>query len=110
MVNSGAVAFGFLVPFAPEYRGFPVFGRKWESRANPIPRSGRRIFHRSPGERLVHPKRRNDKPMIGRVDQSSEAMREKARFVLGAMEQRMAALGFGWEARGLGGGKPIRSY
>jgi hypothetical protein len=29
-------------------------------------------------------------------DQSSEAMREKARFVLGAMEQRMAALGFGW--------------
>jgi hypothetical protein len=23
-------------------------------------------------------------------------MREKARFVLGAMEQRMAALGFGW--------------
>ena len=27
---------------------------------------------------------------------SPEAMREKARFVLGAMEQRMAALGFGW--------------
>jgi hypothetical protein len=25
-----------------------------------------------------------------------EAMREKARLVLGAMEQRMAALGFGW--------------
>ena len=29
-------------------------------------------------------------------DQSPEAMREKARFVLGAMELRMAALGFGW--------------
>ena len=34
--------------------------------------------------------------IIRRGDQSSEAMREKARFVLGAMEQRMAALGFGW--------------
>jgi hypothetical protein len=34
--------------------------------------------------------------IIGRGDQSSDAMREKARFVLGAMEQRMAALGFGW--------------
>jgi hypothetical protein len=31
-----------------------------------------------------------------RGDQSPEAMREKACFVLGAMEQRMAALGFGW--------------
>jgi hypothetical protein len=29
-------------------------------------------------------------------DQSPGAMREKARFVLGAMEQRMTALGFGW--------------
>ena len=29
-------------------------------------------------------------------DQSPKAMREKARFVLGAMESRMAALGFGW--------------
>jgi hypothetical protein len=29
-------------------------------------------------------------------DQSPEAMREKARFVLGVMEQRMTALGFGW--------------
>jgi hypothetical protein len=35
--------------------------------------------------------------IIRRGDQSPEAMREKARFVLGAMEQRMAALGFGWE-------------
>ena len=34
--------------------------------------------------------------IIRRGDQSPEAMREKARFVLGAMEQRMAALGFGW--------------
>jgi hypothetical protein len=34
--------------------------------------------------------------IIRRGDQSSEAMCEKARFVLGAMEQRMAALGFGW--------------
>ena len=33
---------------------------------------------------------------IRRGDQSPGAMREKARFVLGAMEQRMAALGFGW--------------
>jgi hypothetical protein len=29
-------------------------------------------------------------------DQSAEGMREKARFVHGAMERRMAALGFGW--------------
>ena len=29
-------------------------------------------------------------------DQSPDGMREKARFVLGAMERRMAALGFGW--------------
>jgi hypothetical protein len=34
--------------------------------------------------------------IIRRGDQSPEAMREKARFVLEAMEQRMAALGFGW--------------
>src|SRR5437867_7557174 len=34
--------------------------------------------------------------IIRRGDQSPEAMREKACFVLGAMEQRMAALGFGW--------------
>ena len=34
--------------------------------------------------------------IIRRGDQSPEAMREKARFVLGAMELRMAALGFGW--------------
>ena len=34
--------------------------------------------------------------IIRRGDQSPEAMCEKARFVLGAMEQRMAALGFGW--------------
>ena len=34
--------------------------------------------------------------VIRRGDQSPEAMREKARFVLGAMEQPMAALGFGW--------------
>src|SRR5246127_984879 len=37
-----------------------------------------------------------DGRIIRRGDQSPEAMREKARFVLGAMEQRMAALGFGW--------------
>ena len=29
-------------------------------------------------------------------DQSPNGMREKARFVLGEMERRMAALGFGW--------------
>ena len=29
-------------------------------------------------------------------DHSPEAMREKASFVLGAMEERMAALGFSW--------------
>ncbi len=29
-------------------------------------------------------------------DQSADAMREKARFVLGEMERRMTALGFGW--------------
>jgi hypothetical protein len=34
--------------------------------------------------------------IIRHGDQSPEAMREKALFVLGAMEQRMAALGFGW--------------
>jgi hypothetical protein len=34
--------------------------------------------------------------IIRRGDQSPEAMREKACFVLGAMEQRVAALGFGW--------------
>ena len=34
--------------------------------------------------------------IIRRGDQSPEAMREKARFVLRAMEQRMTALGFGW--------------
>jgi hypothetical protein len=34
--------------------------------------------------------------IIRRGDQSPEAMREKARFVLEAMELRMAALGFGW--------------
>src|SRR6202049_519439 len=34
--------------------------------------------------------------IIRRGDQSPEAMREKACFVLGAMELRMAALGFGW--------------
>ena len=34
--------------------------------------------------------------IIRHGDQSPEAMREKARFVLGAMEHRMAALGFGW--------------
>jgi hypothetical protein len=34
--------------------------------------------------------------IIRQGDQSPAAMREKARFVLGAMEERMAALGFGW--------------
>ena len=34
--------------------------------------------------------------IIRRGDQSPEAMREKARFVLETMEQRMTALGFGW--------------
>jgi hypothetical protein len=34
--------------------------------------------------------------IIRRGDQSPAAMREKARFVLRAMEQRMTALGFGW--------------
>jgi hypothetical protein len=34
--------------------------------------------------------------IIRRGDQSPKAMREKARFVLGAMELRMAAFGFGW--------------
>jgi hypothetical protein len=34
--------------------------------------------------------------IIRRGDQSPDAIREKARFVLEAMEQRMAALGFGW--------------
>ena len=34
--------------------------------------------------------------IIRRGEQSSEAMRDKARFVLGAMELRMAALGFRW--------------
>jgi hypothetical protein len=34
--------------------------------------------------------------IIRRGDQSPEAMRDKARFALGAMEPRMAALGFGW--------------
>jgi hypothetical protein len=34
--------------------------------------------------------------IIRRGDQSPEAMREKARFVLGAMKRRMAALGFSW--------------
>ena len=29
-------------------------------------------------------------------DQSAEGMRDKARYVLGAMERRMGALGFGW--------------
>jgi hypothetical protein len=30
-------------------------------------------------------------------DQSAEGMRDKARYVLGAMERRMSALGFGWQ-------------
>ena len=34
--------------------------------------------------------------IIRHGDQSPGAMREKAQFVLGAMESRMAALGFGW--------------
>ena len=34
--------------------------------------------------------------IIRRGDTSPDAMREKARYVLGAMESRMAALGFGW--------------
>ena len=34
--------------------------------------------------------------IIQRGEQSPEALREKAHFVLGAMEQRMTALGFGW--------------
>jgi len=37
-----------------------------------------------------------DGRIIRRGDQSPEAMREKACFVLAVMEQRMAALGFGW--------------
>ena len=37
-----------------------------------------------------------ERRIIRRGDQSPEAMREKACFVLQAMEQRMAALGFGW--------------
>ena len=39
---------------------------------------------------------RYEERIIRRGDQSPGAMREKAYFVLGAMEQRMAALGFGW--------------
>jgi hypothetical protein len=54
--------------------------------------------------------------IVGRGAQSSDAMREKARFVLGAMEQRMAALGFGWadvtatapSPTSLSAGKPSR--
>src|SRR6202048_1467312 len=34
--------------------------------------------------------------IIRRGDQSPEAMREKARFVPGAMEQRVTSVGFGW--------------
>jgi hypothetical protein len=30
-------------------------------------------------------------------DQSADGMRDKARYVLGAMERRMSALGFGWQ-------------
>src|SRR5437763_3597761 len=44
--------------------------------------------------------------IIRHGDQSPEAMREKALFVLGAMEQRMAALGFGWA----GGDRDPRLY
>jgi hypothetical protein len=35
--------------------------------------------------------------IVRRGDTSSEAIREKARFVLGEMERRMGALGFGWK-------------
>jgi hypothetical protein len=34
--------------------------------------------------------------LFGAAISRLEVMREKARFVLGAMEMRMAALGFGW--------------
>jgi hypothetical protein len=37
-----------------------------------------------------------DERIIRRGDQSPDAMAEKARYVLGAMERRMAALGLGW--------------
>lgn len=36
--------------------------------------------------------------MIARGDVSAEGMRKKARFVLGAMESRLATLGFDWQA------------
>jgi hypothetical protein len=39
---------------------------------------------------------RSEGRIIRHGDQSPEAMRKKATFVLGAMEQRMAALGFSW--------------
>ena len=35
--------------------------------------------------------------IVRRGDTSPEGLREKARFVLGEMERRMAALGFGWK-------------
>ena len=34
--------------------------------------------------------------IVRRGEQSVDAMREKARYVLGEMERRMQALGFGW--------------
>src|SRR5438309_9670504 len=68
-------AFGYTVP--SEHRAAPSFvaAGSGEAREGGLSYEGR---------------------IIRRGDQSFEAMREKARFVLGAMEQRMAALGFGW--------------
>ncbi len=47
------------------------------------------------GEAPEGPGRYRDR-IVRPGDTSPDAMREKARYVLGAMESRMAALGFGW--------------
>ncbi len=62
----------------------------------PTTRSGRGTFQVAGSGEVPEGKPNYRDYIVRRGDTSADGLREKARFVLGEMERRMAALGFGW--------------
>jgi hypothetical protein len=60
-----------------------------------VPGGGKSFVAAGSGEAADGPGEYADR-IVRLGDQSADGMRDKARYVLGAMERRMSALGFGW--------------
>ena len=60
-----------------------------------VPGAGKSFVAAGSGEAADGPGEYADR-IVRLGDQSADGMRDKARYVLGAMERRMGALGFGW--------------